>query len=439
MSDSNRRSSILAFGNDAEEDNLVDQLRQAAQEEGAAGGGAAEASGGASSNSASGDTSSADPDNKTSSNPFEALQAGHSANMATANRPVVSLSPYTGHPAGSQVNGVREDFTPESWCKRIEMVSASAGWSTKQTAFNAALALAPNSPAERWYNYASTGNALETWASFKAGLIKEFAPPATVLEKVNMFKSMKLGKGERAADFANKLHLKFEKFEDGLEHLWAAAGYSDEATDDDLKKRREKVVKDILNYLKTIMFAAGLPDALITEITKAKADNLEQMLEICRLSEAAQAATTQKPKTIASLNTEEGGAEGTSKEEIMQMIAAFMKADVKPGKQQKAQGKQRDLSKATCYYCFKTGHISPACPVKKEDREKGKFRLSTKDQPMSKEQWDALPKEKKTWRGRQDNSSQPQVTSASLQAAAWAPPPPPAVDWWGQFYQGNGQ
>ena len=54
MSDSNRRSSILAFGNDSEEDNLVEQLRQAAQEGDTAGGGAADANGGASSKSGSG-------------------------------------------------------------------------------------------------------------------------------------------------------------------------------------------------------------------------------------------------------------------------------------------------------------------------------------------------------------------------------------------------
>ena len=372
-----------------------------------------------------------------SQNPFQAL-AQPAVTMAAGNRPVVNLNPYTGMPVGTQVGGAKEDFTVESWCKRVEMVSASAGWTTRQAAFNAALALAPNSPAERWYSYASKGGALDTWENFKRGIVKEFAPPATVLDKVNMFKSMKQAKGERAADFANKLHLKFETFEEGLEHLWLKAAYADEATDQKMKDRRVLVVKEVLAYLKMIMFAAGLPDASITEITKAKADSLDGMLEICRLAEAAQAATAQKSKPVAGMSAEPDASEGAaSKDEVMQMIAAFMSKEGKPKKQGGAQGRQKDFSKATCFYCNKVGHISPACPVKKEDRGKGVYKVCSRDQGMTKEQWDALPKDRKTWKGRQEQQGGQKATSASLQASAPPPPPPAAFDWWGQYYQGN--
>ena len=126
---------------------------------------------------------------------------------------------------------------------------------------------------------------------------------------------------ERAADFANKLHLKFEKFEEGLEHLWLKQAYSDEATNQTLKDRRVMVVREVLSYLKMIMFATGLPDTSITEITKAKADSLDGVLEICRLAGAAQAVTAQKSKPVAGMSAEPDASEGAaSKDEVMQMM-----------------------------------------------------------------------------------------------------------------------
>ena len=79
----------------------------------------------------------------------------------------------------------------------------------------------------------------------------------------------------------------------------------------------------------------------------------------------------------------------------------------------------------------------PACPVKKKDRGKGVYKVCSRDQGMTKEQWDALPKDRKTWKGRQEQQGGQKATSASLQASAPPPPPPAAFDWWGQYYQGN--
>ena len=358
--------------------------------------------------------------------------------MAT-NRPIVSLNGYTGYPLGTQgQGGAREDFTAENWCRRVEMVAASAQWNDEQAASHAALALVPNSPAERWYTYASQNGGLDTWAKFKTGLIKEFSPPETVIDKVNMFKSLKMGKNERATDFANKLHLKFEKFEKDLDHLWTQPAFADEAGSAPLKDRRIEVVKEVMGYLKMIMFAAGLPDNLITEVTKAKSDTLTKMLEVCKLSESAQAATAQKPRTVAGMTTEEEQVPAT-KEEIMKMITAAMKGEAPKKAKGDKQGKQKDFSKATCYYCGKTGHISPACPGKKEDRQRGIYRVCAKDPPLTKEQWEALPKEQKTFKGKHGGQASQQGASASIQVAPPEPQaaPPPQFNWWGHYYQEN--
>ena len=361
------------------------------------------------------------------------LGAGHQVTSMATNKPTVNLSQYSGNPVGTALTGGgTEEFTAESWIRRVEIIANSTGWNSNQKAGHAALALAPNTPAERWYTYKSEGGALDEWEDFKKALLREFSPPETIMSKVAMFKSMKLGKAEKASDFLNKLHLKFAKFEDGLDPMWQTAAYLDEATSPALKARREMVVKDVIKHLKMVMFAAGLPDPLVAEITKAKAETLETMLETCRLAEAAAAATSQKPKTMGAMGATEDKAAGeklTTKEEVAQMVAAILKAESKGG--QAGEKKQlRDFSKAVCYYCEKKGHISPHCPVKKEERAKNIFRVTTKDPRKTKEQWDALPKEQRSWRGRQQQS-----TSATLQATG--PPGPPVQDWWQQFYPGN--
>ena len=366
--------------------------------------------------------------------PTGSVTTGVSVNSMAAAKPTVTLSPYSGNPIGTRLSGGgTEDFTPENWVRRVEIIANSAGWNSKQKASNAALALLPNTPAERWYAYHGQGGQLDEWEDFKAALIKEFAPPPTVMEKVAMFRSMKLDKAERTADYTNKLHLKFAKFEDGLQHIWAGPSYADEATDDKLKKRRERVVQDVIEHLKMIMFAAGLPDGYVAEITKRKAASLPEMLEICKLAEAAQAATAAKQKPISATGVEEHPTP-TSKEEIAEMVAAIMKGNAKEAKtKQEAQKKQRDTSKATCYYCFKVGHIVPQCPTKKEDRAKNVYKLTAKDPPLTKEQWE----EQKMWRGRQTQAQQQGVTSAAARASPSTPRPPATRDWWSEFAQEN--
>ena len=452
-----RRSSILPLGNDGEDDESLnagqDQSSREDQEEAvsrdarAAAGEQqgtpqreqATAEDQASAQATSAGSSSNNTEKKVGPNQTRgAGPTGQVPAIMATNRPIVSLSAYSGCPVGTQgPGGIKEEFTVENWCRRVEMVASSAQWNQEQTASHAALALTPNSPAERWYNYAAQNDALKTWKAFRAAIETEFSPPETVLEKVNMFKSMKICKGERAADFANKLHLKFEKFEKDLEPLWLHPDFNDESTKAEMKERRIKVVAKVMSYLKTVMFAAGLPDHLITEITKAKADTLEKMLEICRLSEAAQAATGQKPKPVAAMAAE-GEQSPATKEEIMEMITAALKKEAPKKQKGDKQSKPKDFSKATCYYCGKAGHISPACPGKKEDREKGIYRLSIKEAPMSKEQWNALPKEQKSWKGRQASQGGRAEASASIQTAPAAQQAaPPQFNWWGQYYQEN--
>ena len=374
----------------------------------------------------------------------------------SANKPTVNLNSYSGHPVGTALSGGgQEEFTVESWLRRVEIIASSAGWNGRQTAGNAALALAPNTPAERWYAYRGQGGALQDWSAFKKAIQEEFAPPETVMEKVAMFRSMKLNKGERIADYVNKLHLKFAKFETGLEPIWKGRDYQDETTQPDLKARRELVVKDVSKHLKMVMFAAGLPDSLVTEITKAKAETLDEMTEVCKLAEAAQAATAHKSKQVAAVAVEEKPGTQSMQEEIAKVVAAMMKGD----KKKQEDKKPKDFSKATCYYCEKQGHISPQCTVKKDDRAKNIYKLTAKDQPRTKEQWDALPKEQKSWKGRQANKQQANSASINVQQASvpgmagtWQGPPPgtwqappagargppaTAANWWDKFYAEN--
>ena len=107
--------------------------------------------------------------------------------------------------------------------------------------------------------------------------------------------------------------------------MWLKAAYSDEVMDQDMKDRMVLVVKEVLTYLKMIMFTEGLLEAVITKITKTKADSLDRMLKICRLAESAQAAAAQKFKPVAGMSAEPYACEGpASKDEIMQIIVSIM-------------------------------------------------------------------------------------------------------------------
>ena len=73
-------------------------------------------------------------------------------------------SHVSGHPKDTRYDdGNIERYTADAWCTRLEMVASSAGWNSKAHAANAALALAPGSPADQWFQVVKDDDAIKDW------------------------------------------------------------------------------------------------------------------------------------------------------------------------------------------------------------------------------------------------------------------------------------
>ena len=118
----------------------------------------------------------------------------------------VGLHMYSGHPKDTRYDeGNVERYTADAWCTRLEMVASSAGWNSRAQAANAALALAPGSPADIWFQVVKDDNAVKEWTGFKRKFLKEFMPEESVMEKISLLNSMTQERKERVSDFKNKL------------------------------------------------------------------------------------------------------------------------------------------------------------------------------------------------------------------------------------------
>ena len=316
----------------------------------------------------------------------------------------VGLHMYSGHPKDTRYNdGNVERYTADAWCTRLEMVASSAGWSSKVQAANAALALTPGSPADRWFQVVKDDDAVKDWPGFKARFLKEFMPEESVMEKISLLNSMTQEKNERVSDFKNKLTGKMEKFKSGMETMWAEDKYTTpETATAALKGHREMVLGDVIDYLSRLMFVSGLEKDLQLDVAKSSATTLEEMVEVARKSETAFAAVRGGKKQTKSINAiEDERQSGSVKEQIAALVAAELDARAKGSKGAGGNGtkskkkKAFDVSKVGCYYCLEYGHFSSDCERRKKDRDADIWRPTVKDPKMSKSEFYALSQEER--------------------------------------------
>ena len=312
--------------------------------------------------------------------------------------PSVQLESYSGLARGATFPGAQgqrqEHFEVRDWCRRVETIGASCGWSSQQKASHAVLALVPGSPADNWHRVATEKTAYADWEAFKADLIDRFAPPITATERVKTIRSMKQNRGERVSDFKNRLQIQFESLTKGAKKA-TAQKYADVDTTEALKKDRAETVEVAMSYVMQCLFLAGLEDRFVVDITKAtNAETLEEMEKIAIRTELA---TGPAPGRINMVQEEEGATGGAEKpitrSELQQMIAAMSHGN-KPNKNDQKKG-QTSGSKVWCYYCLKQGHISRFCKALKADRKDEIFRPTVQCQPMTKQEYQALTPEEK--------------------------------------------
>ena len=340
----------------------------------------------------------------------------------------VSLHMYSGYPKDTRYDvGAIERYTAEAWCSRLEMVASSAGWSEKSQAANAALALVPGSPADRWFQVVKEEAAIKTWAGFKQLFLAEFSPEETVMEKIALLNSMTQEKNERVNDFKNKLTGKMERFKAGMDPIWTKYA-ADEADKAELKAHRENVLADVIDYLSRLMFVNGLDKELQLDVAKSEAKSLTEMIKIACKSEAAIQAVRgpKKPSKPVAAMTDE--TPPSIKEQVAAMVAAELEARAKAGAGQGAskskkdkKRKNTDLSKIGCYYCLEMGHFASDCEAKKKDREADIWRPTIKDPKMTRAEFYALTPEQRN-KGKELMKNKPAQSSGGVAGIEQARP-----------------
>ena len=316
----------------------------------------------------------------------------------------VGLHMYSGHPKDTRYDeGNVERYTADAWCTRLEMVASSAGWNARAQAANAALALAPGSPADRWFQVVKDDDTVKEWPGFKRKFLKEFMPEESVMEKISLLNSMTQERNERVSDFKNKLTGKMEKFKTGMDSMWAEDKYTaPETATAALKSHREMVIGDVIDYLSRLMFVSGLEKDLQLDVAKSSATTLEEMVEVAKKSETAFAAVRGGKKPAKTINAiEDERTAGSVKEQIAALVAAELDARSKGAKSAGsggAKGKKKkafDVSKVGCYYCLEYGHFSSDCERRKKDRDADIWRPTVKDPKMSKSEFYALSQDER--------------------------------------------
>lgn len=349
----------------------------------------------------------------------------------------INLAPYSGHPVGTNLpGGLREEYTVQKWLQRVEKVALGAGWDDEQKAGQAGTALAANSPAEMWYDEwikLQKGKSF-TWKDFKIAIVEQFSPPLTIMNRVGAFRAIKQGATERAKDYGVKVRANIGEYWEDIEQEWAKPKYNpDWAPDDAMKKRINDLIRDASDFQKThvgtTLYGLGAESKYLTRITDDNLLDMDEMIKRASLMEVSQTAPAQRAKpALAAVGYEESAVI----KEMRQEIAALKKqSGSASGQKQESKSKDRpprDTSRATCYYCFKVGHISTHCEVRKTDRDKGQWRRSTKDRPLTKEQWDALPREQRIGRPAQPP---PDMSTAAMSAEELPP------TWWSALSEKN--
>ena len=327
----------------------------------------------------------------------------------------LTLPVYSGHESGTSyvLDGktVKEEFTTLEWLERVADIAKASGADMDGAALQAALHLVPQSPAAIWLRVRKDAGDqnIETWTGFSTEITKEFQSGATTADFVKAMRSMKMQKGERTGDFANRCRLIHNKMAEGLRLPTAYLVTDNKGTKEEATKKVLGAVSDF--YLQAI-FSAGLREDILEEVTAAGADTMDEMLAVAKRVEAARGTNTKKAKIAAmgaSRRTTDSSDEDSSSDDeqsvkarlkkLEAIAAKEKKGDKKGDNKKKKKGDKKDKDKTQgkpcCWYCTERGHIMPDCELMEDDREKGVYRACVKTEAMSEAEFKKLSRKEK--------------------------------------------
>jgi hypothetical protein len=267
---------------------------------------------------------------------------------------------------------VREESTISAWLDRIDRVGKSAGWNDTQKAGQAITALAPNSPANAWYNqWVKKVGQNYSWENFKKDAIEMFTMPATIMNRVGVFRAIKQAPKERSKDYGVRVRTKVDEYFDDVNQIWNEPEFNPDTGDKDLDKRINDLIRAgsdrVKEHLVASLYAFGAQDVFLKKITDHNIIDTDEMINACSLAEVSMGAPGQRTKEIAGmgLRAEEPDAYPGYQDpqqypgfpEVLQEIRSEMAAlkkltsgtGAKPKQDNKKDRQPKDTSKATCY------------------------------------------------------------------------------------------
>ena len=341
--------------------------------------------------------------------------------VSTDRAATVVLPTYSGLPVGESYqdaggHAVREMLTARAWVKRIDQAASAVGWNNKITAGQAVMAIPTGTPAFNWLEEQSGSNDPVTdWKVLKDEIIKEFAPPISNAERVNLVRSMVQKPGEKVHHYKYRIAQRFKEYAECAGEEWISdaddlfAGWTA-----DRMKDAPVFLEAAMRHVLKSQFMTGLTDDNITEITSKKCKTMKDMLEVIKTKEESRFTTTQVHKSrnpvglsnkVASVSNTTATEPSAQEDLLKRMVAecaAIMRQENKGTNNSGGRGnsggkrKDKDLSGVTCFYCIKKGHYArDMCTAREEDRKKGIWRPTAFCPPMSVQDYKALSVEEK--------------------------------------------
>ncbi|XP_059085008.1 uncharacterized protein LOC131882009 [Tigriopus californicus] len=386
------------------------------------------------------DSASADP---------RVMAIAAQATMGAIAKAEVSIPKYSGHSKDTEYkseNGTRtEIWEVRKWIDRCEHVKGAARWTDGVLLQQAILCLVPGTPADDFYQCEAA--TLLTWEAFKNALIKEFSPPVAASKRVRILRSFKQGAKEPASQYQNRIRLAMRKFVRNIEDYTAPRDAL--ANNKDYLSGVEDGADGAIQFFMDNVFLLGLRDRLMEEVTLSGASTMEEMIRVLQRVETSELQKREGSHSIAAASTP-----SASTSSLESQLSALTKAveQLKAGNSASAsvaaansssqrKDKSKDKSAGNCYYCLVPGHYATDCETRKKDRADQKWRPTSRNPFMSREDYSKLSKEEKT-KG-QHFFSKPAASTSTVQLPQGPPPaffpplPPSQESMYAQYYLGN--
>ena len=349
----------------------------------------------------------------------------------------ITLPPYTGYKKGTQYQGPTGQMTEcrdaHEYVLAVERAVAPAHLSDEDIMSRVIQVLVPGSPVAQWHRMKEMEGAIKGWEDLKTGILDAYGLQMSAYERVQLIHRNQQGKQESGFDFMVRMKLLVSKFAQSQEHIWKRPEFV--AMTAEQKAGRVKGLEASYEDLLTVLFLSGINTEVFKEIDRQDTTALSEMLKIAKKYEQHQTAKASHGRVAAvgiandddiRVDTEEERRKAEN-DRVDARVAALLRqagisagakpdgtaqvAAVKEGKKKK----KKDLATTSCFYCLAKGHFANMCKVRQADRQGGIFRPTMKCQPMTQEEFSALPHDEKNKGrnlvGRQATAATPTVNS----------------------------